>query len=204
MMRSEFTSCCTFESFVSLGMDIVAGGCQGQQNNLLFCHNHNKYTTDYLNKYGLRRWKAAFGVRPIVAYDAWLRVRIKANARGLRTLHLFWCLHWMKTYATEDNISQKLKTSPKTFREKVRLFVKLLAKAMPLVVSTFHLCLVMITTIFIEFSSCLITDFCFLQYQGKVVKSFGSMSKRRKIYRDCGWHGFSNSRAKERRWKERG
>lgn len=131
---------------------MTSGRGAGGWKNLLFLHNHNTNTTDYLNKYDLRRWKAAFGVRPIVAYDAWLRVRNKANARGLRTLHLFWCLHWMKTYATEDNISQKLNTSPKTFREKVRLFVKLLAKEMPSVVSIFHIRpSVTITVLYLEF-----------------------------------------------------
>jgi hypothetical protein len=120
---------CTLENFVSEGMETI-----GEKNHQALKQNDRIQIVDYLNRNRLRKWKAAYGVRPLAAYDAWLRICKKALLKGISTSHLFWCLHWMKTYGNEDNISRTLGTTPKTFRSKVKMVIKLLSKCMPSVV----------------------------------------------------------------------
>jgi len=123
------TKFCTLKNFVSEGMEVI-----GENNHQDIKQNDRTQHVDYLNRNRLRKWKAAYGVRPLVAYDAWLRICKKAQLKGISTRHLFWCLHWMKTYGNEDNVSRSLGTTPKTFRSKVKMVVKLLSKCMHSVV----------------------------------------------------------------------
>jgi hypothetical protein len=123
---------CTLENFVSEGMGII--GEKHSSIHLVLKLDDTKQNVDFLNRNKLRKWKAAYGVRPLVAYDAWLRISKKARMRGIMTHHLFWCLHWMKTYGTEDNVSRALGTTPKTLRKKVKTVLKLLSKCIHSVV----------------------------------------------------------------------
>ena len=127
---------CTLENFVSEGMETIG---EKYCNQPALKKRDTKQSIDFLNSNSLRKWKAAYGVCPLVAYDAWLCIRKKAEIRAIRTRHLFWCLHWMKTYGTEDNISRTLRTTPKTLRKKVKRVVKLLSKCIDSVVRLINL-----------------------------------------------------------------
>jgi hypothetical protein len=116
---------CTLKNFVSEGMETI--GEKHSNHPALEIRNTTRQHVDFLNKNNLRKWKAAYGVRPLVAYDAWLRIKEKAPMRGIMAQHLFWCLHWMKTYGTEDNVARTLRTTSKTLRRKVRNVIKLLS-----------------------------------------------------------------------------
>ena len=120
--------CCTLEKFVAHGM----GAINATYTKIRKRGKHH----DYLNKHGFRQWKSAYGIRPIVAYEGWMYIHRKASSSKIRLVHLFWTLHWMKTYQTEDNLARTFRTTSKTYREKVRVVLKLLAKTMPKVVSS--------------------------------------------------------------------
>jgi hypothetical protein len=45
--------------------------------------------------------------------------------------HFFWAMYFMKTYQSEDNLSNTMNTTPKTFREKAKTIIKLLKREIP-------------------------------------------------------------------------
>jgi len=96
--------------------------------------NHNSFM-DTLSKHGLRRWRAAYGHRPAVLDEAWRQIKSEARKRNMQLKHFFWAMHFMKTYQSEDNLSNTMNTTPKTFREKAKTIIKLLKREMPGVVS---------------------------------------------------------------------
>ena len=93
---------------------------------------------DGLAKYKLREWRGAYGVRPIVCLQAWFMIHKQANRHGCSTIHFYWALHFMKTYKTETEIARHVKTTPKTFRLRVKTIIKLLAGNVHRVVSLFE------------------------------------------------------------------
>ncbi len=110
----------TLVSFVETGMSLIGAS----------------YTTeidgvDSLNSHGLRRWNAAYGLRPIVLQEAWKSIRCRAYERKYKLKRLFWILYFLKNYDTEDNIASRFRTAPKTLHGKVKGMVKLLAQEMP-------------------------------------------------------------------------
>lgn len=88
-----------------------------------------------LSSYKLREWNSAFGVRPEVCCDAWALIHAQAAHNGHSITHLFWCLHFMRSYQVENECARSLKTNPKTLRERVKAMMKLLSCNMPRVVS---------------------------------------------------------------------
>jgi len=96
--------------------------------------NRNSFM-DTLSKHGLRRWRAAYGHRPAVLDEAWRQIKSEARKRKIQLKHFFWALHFMKTYQSEDNLANRMNTTPKTFREKAKTIIKLLKREMPGVVS---------------------------------------------------------------------
>jgi hypothetical protein len=156
---------------VSEGMETI-----GENNQQAVEQNDRAQNVDFLNRNKLRKWKAAYGVRPLVAYDAWLRIYKKAPLKGISTRHLFWCLHWMKTYGNEDNVSRSLGTTPKTLRSKVKVVVKLLSKCMHSVVrrlnhESFIICCGYLSKLFCCRSNNIFCHHLLLD-QGEMVKPF--------------------------------
>ena len=83
---------------------------------------------DTMNCHALRKWKAAYGHRPRVLLDAWCLIENRARHQKLKMKHMFWALYFLKNYTSEDSLAGTSNTTPKTFREKVRGILQLLAK----------------------------------------------------------------------------
>ena len=182
---------CTLEYFVCLGMEVV-----GDEFHPPPYRRGN--SIDYLNNHGLRKWRAAYGVvRPMAAYLAWLRIERRAEQRAVTTKHLFWALHWMKAYSTEDNACRMLKTSAKTLRQKVRVVIKLLSRAMASEVSwrpPIFLKVAFLTNLF----------FATVLYGiGEMVPSSKWVWRRGDLHDHGRWHRLSHSGAETRGWRER-
>lgn len=97
-------------------------------------HQPTKPTECYLNKHATRIWMEGYGVRPEVAYEAWLHIRREAATKGVQIHHLYWTFHFMKTYQSENNVARSLDTNAKTLRERVKSVMKMLSRAMSKVV----------------------------------------------------------------------
>lgn len=80
-----------------------------------------------------------YGVRPEVAYEAWIHIRREAASQGVQIRHLYWTFHFMKTYQSENNVARALDTNAKTLREHVKVVMKMLSRAMSKVVRTHFL-----------------------------------------------------------------
>jgi hypothetical protein len=102
---------------VTLGMKLA---------NAIYRPQHRPDAVDTLNCHALRKWKAAFGHRPRVILDAWLLIENRSREM-YKKKHIFWALYFMKNYTSEDSLAGKFNTTSKTFREKVRGILKLLA-----------------------------------------------------------------------------
>ena len=112
----------TILSHVMIGASVI---------NMTFSIEDN---TDCMSSYKLREWKGAFGVRPIVCFEAWAMIAREAIRKSLQVRHFYWTLYWMRTYQIETEAARHLSTNPKTMRQKVRAMIKLLSATMPRVV----------------------------------------------------------------------
>ena len=59
--------------------------------------------------------------------DAWLLIKNKAQENKYDKKHLFWALYFMNNYTSEDSLAGTFNTTSKTFCEKMRGILKLLA-----------------------------------------------------------------------------
>ena len=81
-----------------------------------------------------RSYRAKFGCSPLVCTDLWERLKNK-RPRGAQAKHLLWALLFLKTYNTEDNLSELIGTTSKTFRKWTWLMLKAIHKLKNSVVS---------------------------------------------------------------------
>ena len=93
---------------------------------------------DCMTKCKLREWKGAYGVRPIVCFKAWAMISKQASKKKLSIKHFYWALYWMRTYQVETEAARILGTNAKTLRAKSKSIVRILADAMPRMVSNFE------------------------------------------------------------------
>jgi hypothetical protein len=84
---------CTLENFVSEGMETI-----GENYHQANKQNDRTQNVDFLNRNRLRKWKAAYGVRPVVAYDAWLRICKNALLKGISIILLTRLLKKLANY----------------------------------------------------------------------------------------------------------
>lgn len=89
---------------------------------------------DCMSHYKLREWKAAFGVRPVVCYEAWAIIAKRASVEKLSPKHFYWALYFMRTYQVETDIARNLGTDSKTLRGKVKQVIHLLSSSMSKVI----------------------------------------------------------------------
>ena len=101
-------------------------------------YSHVDESLDCMSNYKLTEWKGAFGVRPVVCFEAWVMISKKALKKKLSVTHFYWALYWMRTYQIETDAARNLTTNPKTLREKVREMIRLLSAEMNKVVSENH------------------------------------------------------------------
>lgn len=77
-------------------------------------------------KIGVRRFKAFFGVTPLVCSTIWNQIKTNSE-RGSQPKHLLWCLNFFKQYTGEHTRHVLFKSDEKTIRKWTWRFVKLLA-----------------------------------------------------------------------------
>jgi hypothetical protein len=72
-------------------------------------YEHHANNIDCMSSYKLCKWKAAFGIQPIVCCEAWAVISSKAVAKQLKVTHFYWTLYWMRTYQIESEAVRVLK-----------------------------------------------------------------------------------------------
>jgi hypothetical protein len=105
--------------------------------NMRYCFVDN---IDCMTRYKLREWKAAYGVRPVVCYEAWAMIAKRASMKKISPKHFYWALYFMRTYQVESDMARNLCTDSKTLREKTKQVIDLLSSSMPKVVSLLIFC----------------------------------------------------------------
>jgi hypothetical protein len=70
-----------------------------------------------------RRFRANFGVGPVVCNVAWKMLRDNGQTNGAEPKHLLYALKWLKIYGTESVLAGDLRIDEKTLRKWVWRFV---------------------------------------------------------------------------------
>lgn len=90
----------------------------------------NKYTKSSLTRsaaIALRRFKAHFGVTPIVCSIIWEHIKNELPP-GAEAKHLLWTLLFLKTYVDEHNRHSLFGADEKTIRKWTWIFIKHLSE----------------------------------------------------------------------------
>jgi hypothetical protein len=85
-----------------------------------------------------QRFRANFGVGPVVCNFAWKLLRDNGQTNGAEPKHLLYALKWLKIYGTEHVLAGDLRIDEKTLRKWVWRFVYALSDLESDVVSIFQ------------------------------------------------------------------
>jgi hypothetical protein len=83
------------------------------------------YNTDKSDNVGYTKFRAFYGVSPVVCETLWNL--IKKKPQGSQPMHLLWCLHFLKCYKTERVNAGTMKVDEKTFRLWTWRFIDLIS-----------------------------------------------------------------------------
>lgn len=89
---------------------------------LIICNHGNSNST----LSGLRKFRAFFGVSPLVCELLWKSIQNKCS--GAEIKHLLWCLFFLKAYNTEHINATVVNVDEKTYRLWVWRFIEMLSK----------------------------------------------------------------------------
>ena len=84
------------------------------------------------------RYRAHYGTGWVVAAHLWAQLQdaiVATDARKMEKRHLLWCLYFFRRYDTEEACASRFQTTEKTFRERCKECIELIALLEPHYVS---------------------------------------------------------------------